>query len=54
MIRRVVLSITIDIYVNLERIAQWPSATPLHQKLYGGLEDLKKTTNFISAAGLVV
>ena len=22
-----------------ERIAQWPSATPLHQKLYGGLED---------------
>ena len=37
-----------------ERIAQWPSATPLHQKLYGGLEDLKKTTNFITAAGLVV
>ena len=24
------------------------------QKLYGGLEDLKKTTNFITAAGLVV
>ena len=22
---------------QLERIAQWPSATPLHQKLYGGL-----------------
>ena len=37
-----------------DRIAQWPSATPLHQKLYGGLEDLKKTTNFITAAGLVV
>ena len=37
-----------------EQIAQWPSATPLHQKLYGGLEDLKKTTNFITAAGLVV
>ena len=37
-----------------ERIAQWPSATPLHQKLYGGLEDLKKITNFITAAGLVV
>ena len=37
-----------------ERIAQWPSATPLHQKLYGGLEDLKKTTNFITDAGLVV
>ena len=37
-----------------ERIAQWPSVTPLHQKLYGGLEDLKKTTNFITAAGLVV
>jgi len=37
-----------------ERIAQWPSATPLHQKLYGDLEDLKKTTNFITAAGLVV
>ena len=37
-----------------ERIARWPSATPLHQKLYGGLEDLKKTTNFITAAGLVV
>ena len=37
-----------------ERIAQWPSATPLHQKLYGGLEDLNKTTNFITAAGLVV
>ena len=37
-----------------ERIAQWPSATPLHQKLYEGLEDLKKTTNFITAAGLVV
>ena len=37
-----------------ERIAQWPSATLLHQKLYGGLEDLKKTTNFITAAGLVV
>ena len=35
-----------------ERIAQWPSAIPLHQKLYGGLEDLKKTTNFIIAAGL--
>ena len=34
-----------------ERIAQWPSAIPLHQKLYG---DLKKTTNFITAAGLVV
>jgi len=26
----------------------------LHQKLFGGLEDLKKTTNFITAAGLVV
>ena len=37
-----------------ERIAQWPSATPLHHKLYGGLEDLKKITNFITAAGLVV
>ena len=37
-----------------ERIAQWPLATPLHQKLYGGLKDLKKTTNFITAAGLVV
>ena len=37
-----------------ERIAQWPSATPLHQNLYGGLEDLKKTTNFVIAAGLVV
>ena len=37
-----------------ERFAQWLSATPLHQKLYGGLEDLKKTTNFITAAGLVV
>ena len=37
-----------------ERIAQWSSATTLHQKLYGGLEDLKKTTNFITAAGLVV
>ena len=36
-----------------EEIAQWPSATPLHQK-YGSLEDLKKTTNFITAAGLVV
>ena len=36
-----------------DRIAQWPSATPLHQKLYWGLEDLK-TTNFITAAGLVV
>ena len=35
-----------------ERIAQWPSETPLHQKSYGGLEDLKKTTNFITAAGL--
>jgi len=31
-----------------------PSATPLHQKLYGGLDDLKKTTNFNTAAGLVV
>ena len=37
-----------------ERIAQWLSGTPLHQKLYGGLEDLKKTTNFITAAILVV
>mgnify|MGYP006890290737 CR=1 FL=1 len=37
-----------------ERIAQRPSATQLHQKLYGDLEDLKKTTNFITAAGLVV
>ena len=37
-----------------ERIAQWPSATPLHQKLYRGLEDLKKTTKFITAAGLIV
>ena len=36
-----------------ERIAQWPSATPLHQKLYWGLDDLKKTTNLITAAGLV-
>ena len=35
-----------------ERIAQWPSATPLHQNVYGGLEDLKKTTNFIIAARL--
>jgi len=25
------------------RTGHWPSATPLHQKLYGGLEDLKKT-----------
>ena len=32
----------------------FPSATPLHQKLYGDLEDLQKTTNFITAAGLVV
>ena len=30
------------------------AATPLHQKWYGGLEDLKKTTDFITAAGLVV
>ena len=30
------------------------AATPLHQKWYGGKEDLKKTTNFITAAGLVV
>ena len=37
-----------------ERIAQWPSAAPLHQTLYGGLDDLKKTTNFITAAGLLV
>ena len=37
-----------------ERIAQWPSATSLHQKLYGGLVDLKKTTNVITAAGLVL
>ena len=37
-----------------ERIAQWSSAIPLHQKLYGGMEDLKKTTNYITAAGLVV
>ena len=37
-----------------ERVAQWQSATPLHQKLYGVLEDLKKATNFITAAGLVV
>jgi len=37
-----------------ERIAQWPSASPLHQTLYGGLEDLWTTTNFITAAGLVV
>ena len=37
-----------------ERIAQWASATPLHQKIYGGLEDLKKTTNVITAVGLVV
>ena len=28
-----------------DRIAQWPSANPLHQKLDGGLEDLNKTTN---------
>ena len=34
--------------------SQWPSATPLHQKVYGGLEDLKKTNNFITAAKLVV
>ena len=37
-----------------ERIAQRPSATPLHQKLYWGLEDLKKTTKCITDAGLVV
>ena len=37
-----------------ERIAQWPSATPIQQKLLWGFEDLKKTTNFITAVGLVV
>ena len=37
-----------------ERIVQWPSATPLHQKLYVGLENLKKTANVITAARLVV
>ena len=37
-----------------ERNAQWPSATPLHQKVYGGLEDLQKTTNVVTAFGLVV
>jgi len=37
-----------------ERIAQWPSATPIHQKLLWGFEDLKKTTNFITAVGLVM
>ena len=30
-----------------EGIAQWPSATPLHQKWYGGLEDLKKTSSLV-------
>ena len=34
-----------------EHVAISNSASP---KLYGGLEDLKKTTNFITAAGLVV
>ena len=48
------LSLALKTSSLLRRIAQWPSATPLHQKSYGGLEDLKKTTNFITAAGLVV
>ena len=39
---------------NLEREALWPSATPLDRKLYGNLEDLKRTTNFISTTGLTV
>ena len=37
-----------------ERTSMWTSETPLHQKLYGELQDLRRTTQFISATGLTV
>ncbi|XP_053384430.1 uncharacterized protein LOC128546121 [Mercenaria mercenaria] len=39
---------------NQERAATWPIDTSIHQKLYGGIEDLRQTTSFIEAAGLTV
>jgi hypothetical protein len=32
----------------------WPEATTTHEKLYGPVEDLKRTTAFISRAALQV
>ena len=37
-----------------ERKTMWTSETPLHQKLYGEIQDLRRTTQFISATGLTV
>jgi len=37
-----------------ERDALWPSETPLHQKLHGDVEDLRRTAQFISSTGLTV
>ena len=39
---------------NQERKATWPSDTSVHQKLQGNIEDLRRTTQFITLAGLVV
>ena len=37
-----------------ERNTIWPSETPIHQKLYGDMADLRRTTQFISATRLTV
>ena len=37
-----------------ERAAMWPQGTTLHQKLYGDLDDQRRTTTFISDTGVIV
>jgi hypothetical protein len=37
-----------------ERAATWPPETTLQQKLYGNVEDLRRTTSFIVDTGVVV
>lgn len=37
-----------------ERTATWPQETTLQQKLYGDVEDLRRTTSFIVDTGVVV
>ncbi|XP_052236203.1 uncharacterized protein LOC127847991 [Dreissena polymorpha] len=37
-----------------ERAAEWSEDTTLNRKLYGGLEDLRRTTTFIAETGMIV
>jgi ribonuclease HI len=37
-----------------ERATKWPQDTTLHQKLYGDVDDLRRTTSFIEETGVIV